>query len=280
MSVAVRILPGEGEQEAISPVTRHVIECYKGVRESQRDFSELHDAIMQLEKFIFSIGDDAGAERIFSGIMPEVMARLNEAYFFWENRLDSQFAQRLARGQVSLAEYFLHERFETLIKRELSLLTDLKLKRILVIGSGALPVSALLVHLQTGAPVDCLPRGPETIEISRQVIERAGYSGAVQVSGAQISEIDLKGYDLVLIELPLTQKKSILKSLRKRCRPDCLVLCRTTHGLRKLLHQSTPENDRRGFHIKTEQRAGHDQTISTWLLEPAGSAATGVQLEW
>src|SRR5215510_3535727 len=256
MSVAVRVFAREDEQEAALSLASWLRKSYNAVRESRCDFSELHETVMQLEKFIFSVDkNEISARKIWDSINPEVVARLNEAYCFWESRLEHQFAQRLARGQVELADYFLHERFEMLVKRELSLIANSRLKRVLIVGSGVLPISALLVHAQTGAPVDCVARDPAAAEISRQVIERCRCSTSVRVLGERQAFLDLQDYDLILIELPFEAKKNILKGARKRCRTDCQILCRTSYGLRQLLYQSTQERDRRGFYVKAEQVA-------------------------
>jgi len=281
MGIAANILSDVTEQEQIFPLLRRVSESYGAVRENRLDFPELHESIVQLEKFIFSVREGAfSAEAILNSIGPETLAVVNEAYAFWEDKIEYEFAQRIGRGAGSLAGYCLYERFETLIKRELALVSDSPLKRILFIGSGALPISAFLLHTQTGALVDCVARDPAAIEASRLAIERCGCGGSVHVLDDREPGVVLQDYDLILIALQFKPKKNILRTARKRYRTGGQILCRTSEGLRQLLYESTAERDRRGFYVKAQQAAEGNQTISTWLLEAAGSAAAGIRLEW
>ncbi len=119
-----------------------------------------------------------------------------------------------------------------------------------------------------------------TVDISRQALEKCGLNNSVRVSSEGDSSYDVSTYDLVLVGELAKSKKNILGVLRKHSRAGCQILCRTSHGLKRLAYQQATEQDRKGFHLKQEQVAEDEQLISTWLLESAGSAATDVRLEW
>src|SRR5262249_52362083 len=68
-------------------------------------------------------------------------------------------------------------------------------------------------------------------------------------------------------------------TLRKR-RSECLILCRTALGVRRLVYETTPDRDLRGFYVRGQQVAEGEQIISTLLLEAATSAAAQIRLEW
>lgn len=280
MSLAARVFPAQDEG-TVFPVLRRVSESYQIVRENQHDFSELHEAIMQLEKFILSIPQDGTkAGTVLDGISPEMLARTNEAYCFWQDRLEDQFAHRFVKGGLSLQDYLLYERFSALVKRELTLISRPAVQRILFLGSGSLPISAIRLHSETGLPVDCVARDSSAVEISRKVIQTYGIGGAVTVLGDTCSAYDTRDYDLIVIGLLFSPKKSVLKTIRKRCQPGCQVLCQTSYGAWQLIYESTSDRERRGFYLKAQQLAEGLQAISTWLLEAAGSAAADIRLEW
>src|SRR3954453_299269 len=183
MSVAVRIFP-EQDEGTVSQVLRRVSGSYETVRENHHKFSELHEAIMQMEQFILSAPQDGTKpETVLDGIAPETLARTNEAYRFWQTRLEEQFAQRVVKDGLALQDYLLYERFSALVKGELALTSRTAFQRILFLGSGALPISALLLHSETGAPVDCVAGDSSAIELSRNVVESYGVGGAVTVLG-------------------------------------------------------------------------------------------------
>jgi hypothetical protein len=281
MSVTVRVFSGEDVEDPIFPLIRRLGESHKAVRESHGNFSELHENIMQLEKFILSLGQDREhATTILGTLTAETISGLHDACRFWQTQLDEQFALSLVKGEASLSEYPPYERAGELIKRELALVSRAQPQRILFIGSGPLPVSAIHAHLQTGLPIHCVGRDSGVTAVARQALQRCDLDGGVRVFCDGNGDYDVSDYDLIIIELLAKPKKNILRNLRKRCRRGCQILLRTTDGLWSLLYESTLERDVRGFHVKAQQLIENDQHISTLLLEAAGSAASDIRMEW
>lgn len=280
MSTATHIVATENGEEQDLTLLRQVCEVSKAVVEDRLDFSALHENIMQFEKFIFSLDhDEARAKSVLRCLAPDMISNLNGAYSLWESSLEYQFAEALIQGRASLSDYPLYDRFEELIRRELALISDVRPTQILVIGSGPFPVSAIHVHLQTGLPVDCVSRSLDAVSISRQVLSKCGLDSSVRVFPEGDAAYAACSHDLMLIELLARSKRPILRNLRKR-NPGAPILCRTSLGVRRLVHETTSDRDLRGFYIKGQQVAQGMQTISTWVLEPAVSAATGIRLEW
>jgi GNAT superfamily N-acetyltransferase len=252
----------------------------KAVAEGQFDFSTLHENVTQLERLIFSLDrDEARATPFLQALTPNLIGALNDAYLLWETGLERQFTDALLQGDTLLSDYCHYDRFGELVRRELALVSGLRLRQILVVGSGPFPISAIHMHLQTGLPVHCVARHPDAVSIARQVLEKCGLQGSVRVFPEGDAECAGSDYDLVLIEVWAKSKKGILRNLRKR-RPGCPVLCRTSLGARQLAYAKTCDRDLRGFYVKAEQVAEGSQAISTWLLEAAASAAADVRLEW
>jgi predicted GNAT family N-acyltransferase/precorrin-6B methylase 2 len=281
MSVAVVTLPVENEEERIFALLQRIGDGPRAVAEERLGFSELHENIMELENLVSHLDQNHENVRpILEGLTPKIIAGLNDTYRFWQTRLEFQFAHRLITGEASLSEYPFYERFDFLVRREIALLADTRPQRVLFIGSGSLPISAILMHLRTGLPVDCVVQDADAVPVSRQVVEKCGLSKLVRIQGSADAGCDVSDYDLVVVGILAQPKRAILKKLRKRCRPGCEILCRTSHGLRRLIYEATLDRDMRGFHIKTQQIAEGEQTVSTCRLEPAGYAAAEVRLEW
>lgn len=251
------------------------------LQQAGHSFPDLHEGVQELERAIFSFdGEQDGAEAVLEGLTAEDFATLTDAYSVWETELEGQFAQRLISGEVQISDYLLFDRFDELLRRELSLVKGLRPQRILFIGSGPMPVSAIHMHLQTGVPVDCLDRDPDTVALSRQLLAKAGFSETIRVFCDKGEEYDVSEYDLILVALLAKPKRSILKNLRKRARPGTHILCRTSMGLRRLVYEPTVDRDVYGFHISGQQVAVGDQTISTWLLQQSECAAADVKMTW
>ncbi|MBZ5521008.1 MAG: GNAT family N-acetyltransferase [Acidobacteriia bacterium] len=280
MSLAVHTVTGKEEERVFALVTQ-VSSSYMALQENRLNFSELHESIMQLEEFICSNGqDEAKTGALLGRLDPEMIDTVNHAYRFWRIQLEHDFARRLSKGEASLSDYPLNSQFAGLIERELALVSGQRPERILFIGNGPLPISAIHLHLQTGVPVDCLLRDPGAVPLARDVIASCATARGVRVLHEEEAQHDVSGYDLVIVGLLTKQKKTILKMLRKNCRPGCRILCRTSHGLWRLVHETVSDRDLRGFHRKGRQVTENGQAGSTWLLEAASSAAADVQMEW
>jgi GNAT superfamily N-acetyltransferase len=281
MTVAVKIPLCEDRDELALSLLEHLCNAVSMVTDGQLDFSKLHENIMQLEGFIFDL--DANQERenaVLARLKPEIIAGVNNAYCLWENRLELEFASRFVRGGVSLEEYALYDRFDRLVRREQEQLSMARRDKLLFLGNGPLPLSAMLFHLHTGAQVDCVVRDPGGAALARQVLEKCGLDDSVKALHGTAMEQDLSLYSAIVIDARVRPRKNLLKLLRKRCPTGCQILCRSSCGLRRLLYEPATDEDFRGFYIRKKDIAGDAQTISIFLLEAAKSAASSVRLEW
>lgn len=278
---AVGIQKGLRVQEQVATLLRQVQESARAAAANQINFFKLDESIMQLEEYVCSLHpQESGTVNVADGLSPEITAELNDAYCLWETGLEDQFARKLIQGEALFSDYPYYDRFGTLVRRELALVSISGAQHILLLGSGSFPVSAIHAHLQTRLPVDCVVRDSSTINLARQVLEKCGFNGAVRLLSEGGTGYCVSDYDVILIEHLANPKKSILRNLRKRSRPGCQILCRTSQRLRMLLCDPIQDRDVRGFHIKSQLKAENGQSISTLLLEPARSAASGVRLEW
>ena len=281
MRVAVHSSLCETTAEPVSVLLERVSEAAQAVSDGRLNFSGLHESIMQLENLILRLdasGENAGT--LMDGLTPQIITETHNAYAFWQTRIDFEFADSFVRGEVSLSDHFLYDRFLDLVCRERELLSAGPSDRVLVIGSGPLPISAILFHQQTGCRVDCLAQDPSTMPLSRKILEKYGNGGSVCVFDGTEAEYNLSNYSAVIVDALARPRKAILKTLRKRCRPGCEILCRASSGLRQLFYEELSDRDLRGFHVKKQFMAEGSQILSTYLLEPAKSAAGTLKLEW
>jgi L-amino acid N-acyltransferase YncA len=266
----------------VSQLTEKIRDCCRTVRNGELSFAVLHENIMALEKLVFT-EDPQSPETVMalSEITAEERADLNRAYCLWETELESQYARDILSGkETTLDNYLLYERFDRLVKRELSLLEGNIPQRVLFVGSGPLPISAFHIQRVLQRPVDCLDRDSCAVAISREVIEKLGLGESLRVFQGLGESFDIKEYDLILIALLASPKRRILRNLRKKALPSCRILCRTSFSLRTLVYEPTSEDVLGGFQLMAQQIAEGEQTISTFLLEGALSKAQNIKLRW
>ncbi|HKT49017.1 MAG TPA: bifunctional class I SAM-dependent methyltransferase/GNAT family N-acetyltransferase [Candidatus Angelobacter sp.] len=280
MSTALRI-PIASEQEQIELLLRRVCEAARNMGALNGGFSELHENIMKLESLVFDVDHDkVRVATIVDALPPDNLRAVQDAYSLWQASYDSDFIEQLLQEKTSVFDYPFSDRFADLVRRELAMLSGWKPQRSLVIGSGAFPVTAIHLHLQTSAPVDVVLPDSNAMDLAQKVLQQSALDDHVHVSREKETGRFMGDYDLIVIDVLAKSKRGILREVRKRGRPGCQILCRTAHGLRRLMYEPTAERDVRGFHVKGEQVADGTRTISTTLLEAARSAATDVQLEW
>jgi hypothetical protein len=280
MNLAVGTASVGTEKEQVLTSVQQLEENFRRMAGKNSGVLALQDSILQMEKSLFSFDDDeTGAAALLDEIAPETISGVHEAYRQWLDQRELEFAQRLIQGEALLPDYFLYNRFEELVRRELALVSDSSLQRILFVGNGPLPISAIHAHLQTGVPIDCLARDGQACAIAAQVLEACHLSRSVRSVSVK-SQYDLSSYGLIVIEIHAASGRNVLKRLRKRWHAGCQLLYRTSHGLRKIIHPDTLGTNARGFHTVSWQLAQGEQTISTCSLEPAKKAASDVEMEW
>jgi nicotianamine synthase len=111
-------------------------------------------------------------------------------------------------------------------------------RRALFVGSGPLPLSALLLA-RHGVQVDALDVDPEAVELGGRLAAALGDDVTVS-EGDVLALDDLGAYDLVcvaaLVGLDPDDKAAALSHVRSRMRPGAIVLARSAHSLRGLLY--------------------------------------------
>jgi nicotianamine synthase len=111
-------------------------------------------------------------------------------------------------------------------------------RRALFVGSGPLPLSALLLA-RHGVAVDAVDVDHEAVVLGGALARALGDDVAVR-EGDVLGLGDLGGYDLVclaaLVGLAPADKAAALAHVRARMRPGAMVLARSAHSLRALLY--------------------------------------------
>jgi L-amino acid N-acyltransferase YncA len=245
-------------------------------------FEGINQSIIELEKLIFSLdgADKCITDAFHREVSPEKRAFLIDCYCDWETTLEASYANQILADEVTSAgDYLLYDRFCHLINKELALIGH-HFERLLFIGSGPFPITAILLHQFTGKRIDCLERNAESAALSSRVLQKLGLASDVIIHEGEGGSFDLAPYDVVLNALLAKPKRQIMKNIFDRTRPDCKVLCRTSSGLRELLYEATAPEAIRGFCIEDQQTASYDDMISTWLLSKQKAAPAGVNLHW
>lgn len=244
------------------------------------DFDQLDTLIQGIEYKAFEADhqgiDVSEVEQYFND---EDFKKFNDAYCEWETELERIFVDSVMSGKAEGIEaYRLNDRFIRLLEREVSLVEEKTVRRALFIGSGPVPVSAIHLHKLVGAPVDCLEMNADSVVRSKKLLKHLGFDD-IQVLHGNGGRFDASNYDLILVALLAKPKGDILQNLACSIRPDCAVVCRTSHGFRHFVYEPTYNEAYLEHFNLAAHRKGEDvgDTISSVLLDkkPAREVSGG-----
>ncbi len=112
-------------------------------------------------------------------------------------------------------------------------------KRVLFIGSGPFPLSAIWLNRILGVSVDGIDVAPAAVRESSSLMASLGLENIIGLRHEPERSYDVSEYDLIVIALLAKPKEQILENIHRTARKDCTVICRTSFGLRSLLYEPT-----------------------------------------
>ena len=109
--------------------------------------------------------------------------------------------------------------------------------KVLFVGSGAFPLSALMIAKETGAEVMCLDIDAEAIDLGREAAASSGLQSQVHFSGNHVKELEfLKQATHVLIASLVKDKWELVNDLKDRINEDVKIVLRYGNGLKSLFN--------------------------------------------
>ncbi|MCC4597248.1 hypothetical protein NRY95_03195 [Xanthomonas campestris pv. phormiicola] len=180
-------------------------------------------------------------EELIFGIKREMPHHgiLQEAYCVWETTLERNFVARLCAGSATaISDYRLANRLQRLVRREVSMLRSHP-QRMLFIGSGPLPLSAIWFNRILGVHVDGVDISSAAVEQSSALIKMLGLDRSIRILHRNAVDYDVSGYDMIVIALLAKPKQLLLDNIARTARSDCTIVCRTSFGLRSLIYEPT-----------------------------------------
>lgn len=183
-----------------------------------------------------------------------VAGRLRGLCSAGEYRLERSWARRIATvadAGAELRAFPYLANYEALVALELGTLNALLPRvpgRACVLGSGPLPLTALLMARGLSCAVDAVDREPEATALAGDVVRRLPGGGHVRGWSADAAGFDgTAEADLVLLAalvgLDSEGKREVVGAVVERMRPGALLLVRSAHRLRTLLYPPLTADD-------------------------------------
>jgi hypothetical protein len=172
-----------------------------------------------------------------------LLARLSEAEFALECFWAEHFLGRTSLELCDLGAFTYWRYYERLLDVEMQALSGLRRhrafakdeERIAFVGSGPLPLSAILLHLKTGASVVCIDSDAFACDSANRLFAMLGLSGA-NVVHADGADFDYQGFSTTFIASLVVKKSAVARRIVATCN-EPLVAVRTVEGVRTLLYE-------------------------------------------
>lgn len=211
---------------------------------------------------------------------PSTIQRVQTIASKAESELEIYWATKIIEADdphAMLASFPYCTNYRELVRREIGLVERSGLRlhshsRVLMIGSGPLPMTAFELMHQRGVAIDHVDNSEEAIQLCAQVSRRLTVEcGHLNASGQTVALKDL--YDVVIIAGLAGQtaghKQAIIDNILPSLRCGGRVVVRSARGARELLYPAVQSHDFSGVRLLDEYHPSDEIINSVFIYEKA-----------
>tara|TARA_Y100001960_G_C14782785_1_gene888135 strand:+ start:3453 stop:4229 length:777 start_codon:yes stop_codon:yes gene_type:complete len=115
-----------------------------------------------------------------------------------------------------LKSFWYYDNYELITDKEVTLMKrnikDLESKKIIFVGSGSMPLTALIMHYKYGLDVTLLDMDREAVEKSQKLVKKLGLN--ITVEHKDFFEYNLSGFDVVFLASLVADKKQAIEKIK------------------------------------------------------------------
>jgi hypothetical protein len=160
-----------------------------------------------------------------------------------ETLMEFHYAEKFIKDTPNinnLKNFIYWDNYEKLVDIELNKLFEIverqRLSSIAFVGSGPLPLSAILLQQQIWRPVVCLDINTEAYNLGKKLIEQYSLQHSLKFVLADGASFHYDGYDLVWIASLVPNKEEVVKRIYET-NPNAIVAIRSVDGIYQLLYE-------------------------------------------
>lgn len=151
--------------------------------------------------------------------------------------------------------------YAPMLEKEMKMVHVRKNDRIIHIGCGALPLTALYLGKQ-GFSVLAVDRDKKALEKAQELVRRSGMENRIQFLLHDGKEMDYSPYDIIWISLHATPREAIQKQAFHTMKEGARVICRNSRGWLKTLYPGITSPEPQGYRVtKKRQRLGKETLV-------------------
>ncbi|NLM52830.1 MAG: hypothetical protein GX197_08455 [Firmicutes bacterium] len=116
--------------------------------------------------------------------------------------------------------------YSNVVKNEVALAKIKATDRVLCIGGGHCPISGILLHEYTGAPVTIIDNDAFCVRVAKELIKNLGYTDAIKVVHGDGKAISPTDYNVIHVAMQVSPLEQVFCHLRQGCRLGAKILVR------------------------------------------------------
>lgn len=212
-------------------------------------------------------------DRDIQNIRQPLLDILSRAEYEMELHFSNKFLAQGDQLDKSLKDFWYLDNYKALMDAEIDALHKGKASdHVYFVGSGPLPLSAIIMHHKTGAKITCVDIDPDAIDRSQKLIKNLGLEDKFNFVCANGDQVDYKDASVVLLASLVPNKRDVLKKIEQTSQKSPEIAVRTAYGLNTLLYQPVKRHDlKRQFNLRVKKRTQIDPHVinSTWVCKMA-----------
>ena len=165
------------------------------------------------------------------------------------------------------ASTFYIDMYQEMVDNELRLLKDYQLQKILVVGSGSIPATPVLIAKKSNVHVVCIDIDKHAIQKSEMLIKRMQLDNKITVKSGDGIHFPFEEYDAIFILYGMKSQKKIIDSLSQSLPEHIPVILRVVPQNDNALIDNTPFDLSSLFTVKNKVRSHSLGLLDSYLLE-------------
>lgn len=160
--------------------------------------------------------------------------------YYWAEK----FCENNAITQLDLENFWYWENYQGLVDGETPNFPKTQYQAnesICFVGSGPLPLTAIVLNQKTGTKITCVDIDPVACDISRELIGKAGYSDRIEVVCADGADYGYRTHPAILIASLVPNKADVVTRIKETAKTPCIAL-RSAEHLHTLLYNPVNEH--------------------------------------
>lgn len=207
--------------------------------------SEMEKTIGKFSSFILSKKNEEiwkQLERQNDDILAKRVVELREQSALCVWAMEKYRAIELQKNKQSIADYF--SNIEACIETEFGILEITSDSKVLLIGSGAFPMTPLLISKNTGAEVVGIDIDPEAVNLARIVVNLLDKNARITIKDCSVDQLEFtQEATHIIFASTIKEKFDILKQLHPLTNKDVVVAIRYGNGLKSLFNYPLQDVD-------------------------------------